>query len=104
MKIKCRFCGEKCVKNDFQLNGNQRYKCKVCKKRQQPKYLYKAYEASLNRQIILLTKEGLGIRSTARILQISTTTLLKRIVSIAKSVNQPIISRGRSYEVDEMCT
>ncbi|PWJ89271.1 hypothetical protein BC749_12418 [Flavobacterium araucananum] len=28
-----------------------------------------------------LTKEGLGIRSTARILKISTTTLLKRIVS-----------------------
>lgn len=104
MKIKCRFCGEKCVKNGFQLDGNQRYKCRSCKKRQQTKYLYKAYEASLNRQIVLLTKEGLGIRSTARILQISTTTLLKRIVSIAKSINQPIISRGKSYEVDEMCT
>ena len=52
----------------------------------------------------MFTKEGLGVRSTARILKISTTTLLKRIVAIAKSINQPIISKGKTYEVDEMCT
>ena len=50
------------------------------------------------------TKEGLGIRSTARLLKISTTTLLKRIITIAKGIHQPIISKGKTYEVDEMCT
>jgi len=52
----------------------------------------------------LFTKEGIGIRSTARILRISTTTLLKRIVAIAKNINRPIISKGKTYEVDEMRT
>ena len=50
--------------------------------------------------IIQLTKEGLGIRSTARVLGISTTTLLKRIIAIANSIPQPIISKGKTYEVD----
>ncbi|GGF10474.1 hypothetical protein GCM10011518_19580 [Flavobacterium limi] len=49
----------------------------------------------------MFTKEGLGIRSTARILKISATTLLKRIVSIARSISKPIISRGKIYEVDD---
>ena len=67
-------------------------------------YTHNAYKPDLNQNIIQLTKEGLGIRSTARVLKISTTTLLKRIVSIAKSINQPIISKGKEYEVDELCT
>ncbi|MFV8344430.1 transposase-like zinc-binding domain-containing protein [Flavobacterium sp. XS2P39] len=37
--MKCRFCGEECIKNSFQSNGNQRYKCSICKKRQQIKYI-----------------------------------------------------------------
>ncbi|HLU51175.1 MAG TPA: IS1 family transposase, partial [Flavobacteriaceae bacterium] len=58
----------------------------------------------INQQIITLTKEGLGIRSTARVLNISTTTLLKRIVSIAQNIPQPVISKDKIYEVDEICT
>jgi len=53
---------------------------------------------------ILFTKEGLGIRSTARVLKISVTTLLKRIISIAKNKVQPPIVKGKTYEVDEMRT
>ncbi|WDO13635.1 IS1 family transposase [Flavobacterium sp. WW92] len=104
MEIKCNFCNGDCIKNGFQSNGNQRYKCCVCKKRQQSKYEYKAYKRNLNKEIVLFTKEGLGIRSTARILKISTTTLLKRIISIARNISHPIISKGKTYEVDEMCT
>lgn len=37
-------------------------------------------------------------------MKISTTTLLKRIVSIARNIHQPIIGNGKTYEVDEMCT
>ncbi|URC11759.1 IS1 family transposase [Flavobacterium sp. B183] len=104
MKIKCSFCNGKCIKNGFQSNGNQRYKCCVCQKRQQSEYGYNAHKSNINQNIILFTKEGLGIRSTARILKISTTTLLKRIVSIARSISKPIISKGKTYEVDELCT
>jgi IS1 family transposase len=53
---------------------------------------------------VQLTKEGLGIRSTARVLQISTTTLLKRIICIARSIPNKPIYKGKIYEVDEMRT
>lgn len=104
MKIKCNFCNGKCIKNGFQSNGNQRYKCRVCQKRQQSDYGYNAYKSNINQNIILFTKEGLGIRSTARILKISTTILLKRIVFIARNITKPIINKGKTYEVDELCT
>ena len=104
MKIKCNFCNGKCIKNGLQSNGNQRYKCCICQKRQQIDYSYNACKRDINQEIMLFTKEGLGIRSTARILKISATTLLKRIVSIAGSIIKPIISKGKTYEIDELCT
>jgi IS1 family transposase/transposase-like protein len=103
--INCPKCKEKeIVKNGTTKNKKQQYHCKSCGKRFIENYTYHAYFSNLNQQIILFTKEGLGIRSTARILKISTTTVLKRIVSIAKNIHQPIISKGKTYEVDEMCT
>ena len=50
--------------------GKQRYRCKNCRKRFITDYTYKAYLSGTNPKIIQLTKEGLGIRSTARILGI----------------------------------
>ncbi|KUJ60367.1 transposase [Flavobacteriaceae bacterium CRH] len=85
-------------------SGNQRCICQFCRKTRVENYAYQAYKPHIDGSIVKLTKEGLGIRSTARILKISTTTLLKRIVSIARSISKPIISKGKTYEVDELCT
>jgi insertion element IS1 protein InsB len=52
----------------------------------------------------MLTKEGMGIRSTARVLQISPTTLLRRIIFIAQGIKQPLVSINKVYEVDEIRT
>ncbi|OYU67410.1 MAG: hypothetical protein CFE22_04905 [Cytophagaceae bacterium BCCC1] len=50
--------------------------------------LKKAYEQEINQNIVLLIKEGVGILSSARQLNISPTTLLKRIKEItSKSLN-----------------
>jgi len=38
------------------------------------------------------------------VLSISITTVLSRIISIAKSIKQPAIVKGQIYEVDEMRT
>jgi len=103
-KLRCKYCENTYVKNGFHTNGKQRFKCRSCGKRQIKKYSYNAYHSNLNRQIVVLTKEGLGIRSTARVLGISTTTLLKRILSIAKDIPRPVISKGKTYEVDELRT
>lgn len=101
----CQYCQSKnIIKNGFAKNKKQQYYCKTCCKRFIEYYTYNAYLPNLNKSIIQLTKEGLGIRSTARVLQISTTTLLKRIISIAKHIQKPIISKGKTYEVDELCT
>ncbi len=84
--------------------GKQRYKCWKCNKTRVKNYTYSAYNNNINRQIILLTKEGLGIKNTARVLKISTTTLLKRILLIAREIKQPAMNFGKIYEVDEMRT
>lgn len=92
------------IKNGFTANKKQQFICKFCKKRFIDFYTYKAYNHWVNKRIIQFTKEGLGIRSTARILKISTTTLLKRIIAIARKIpNQPIF-KHRIYEVDEIRT
>jgi IS1 family transposase/transposase-like protein len=98
----CNSCTNAMIKYGKTKLGNQRYQCKFCNKTKVGNYLYKAYESTINQNIILFTKEGLGIRSTARVLQISTTTVLKRIIAIAKNIPQPIISINKTYEVDEM--
>lgn len=100
---KCPVCQSyHLVKNGKTGNGKQRYQCKYCRKRFITDYTYKAYRTDTNTKIIQFTKEGLGIRSTARLLAISTTTLLKRILSIASGIKQPPIAFGKTYEVDEM--
>ena len=92
------------VRNGNTRNAKQRFCCKDCGKSFITDYSYKACQSGINQQIVLFTKEGLGIRSTARVLKISATTLLKRIISIAKNIEQPPIVKGKTYEVDEMRT
>jgi insertion element IS1 protein InsB len=101
----CPVCkSEKLIKSGKTATGKQRYSCKNCQKRFITNYSYSACKPNTNQQIILFTKEGLGIRSTARVLKISVTTLLKRIIIIAKKIQQPPIVKGKTYEVDEMRT
>lgn len=101
----CPHCNSnQIIKNGKTKTGKQQFLCKSCEKRFIDFYTYSAYQPNLNQQIILLTKEGLGVRSTARVLKISTTTLLKRIISIAQNIKPPMISLRKEYEVDELCT
>ena len=100
--MECKYCGGTCVKDGRQNNGRQRYKCKSCHRKQQALYSYNAYQKGINDEIVTLTKEGVGIRSTARILNISPTTLLSRIVQIAHTISRPPVINQRTYEVDEI--
>ena len=84
--------------------GKQRYRCKQCRKSQQAQYSYNAYAPNLDQNIISLTKEGVGILGTARLLRISPTTLISRIKKIAAEIKEPILVKGKTYEVDELRT
>lgn len=100
----CSYCGGTLRKHGYTKSLKTRYSCKKCGKTQVAQYSYQAYTATLNKNIIAFTKEGMGIRSTARLLQISTTTLLKRLRHIAHTLEQPVLTMGKSYEVDELHT
>jgi insertion element IS1 protein InsB len=100
----CLKCDNRIIKNGKTKAGKQRYICKSCKKTSVINYHYKACNYNVNAKIILLIKEGMGIRSMARILQISATTLLKRILTIGGCISKPLMSFGKSYEMDEMRT
>ena len=100
----CKFCGGTCIKNGYQANGKQRYKCKHCHRKQQADYSYQAYIPELNRTISEYTKEGVRIRGIARLLEISTTTLIRRIISISKNITAPHVTANIEYEVDEIKT
>ena len=81
----CIYCSGKLVKNGFSKAKKQRYKCKRCNKTIVENYTYNAYFSNVNEYIVLLITEGVGIRSIARILHISATTLLKRIIAISNT-------------------
>ena len=99
----CPHCTTKnLIKNGFTKNKKQQFYCKNCNKRSIDFYCYKAYKSNVNAKIVQFIKEGLGIRSIARVLQIATTTVLKRIIAIAKKIPNPIFFKNKSYEVDEM--
>ena len=100
--MECKYCGGICVKDGTQSNGRQRYECKSCHRKQQALYSYNAYQKGINDEIVTLTKEGVGIRSTARILDISPTTLLSRIVQIAHTISRPPGINQRTYDMDEI--
>lgn len=103
-KIYCTKCSGIAVKNGFQKEL-QRYRCKLCLKKFQLGFAYKAYNANINDSIIVLLNEGCGIRSIARILSISKNTVLARLISIGKELKaKPILQQGCSYEMDEIWT
>ena len=100
---KCPNCNSSAtIKNGRTKNKKQQLVCKQCGKRFIEYYSYKAYLPRTNESIIHLTKEGLGIRSTARLLKISATTLMKRIIKIASYCRPPEMNTGKVYELDEM--
>lgn len=86
VKFLCPYCqSESIVKSGKNCNGKQRYQCKYCHKRFITDYTYKAYLPDTDSKIIQLTKEGLGFRSTERMLGIRFIILLSG--KTQKSIN-----------------
>ena len=96
--------GGKAVKNGKTKNEKQRYKCKCCGKSFINSYTYKAYQPTIDDWIIALVKESAGIRSIARLLDISPKTVISKIVKISSRIKKPLIPLGAKFEVDELWT
>ena len=101
--------GLKCVHSNSIRNGHtrygrQRFLCKECGRAYIKEYTNKAYDKEINVRITEFLKEGVGSRSTSRLLGISKTTISKRILYIASLIKKPVIGSGQIYEIDELQT
>ncbi|WP_294965816.1 hypothetical protein [uncultured Flavobacterium sp.] len=95
--MNCPKCKEqKVIKNRRTKNNIRQGHYKMRFHRFIENYANQAYRLDINERIVHLTKEGLGIRSTARILEISAAALLKRIVLIARNIGKPIIRSSKA--------
>ncbi|MDX2248308.1 MAG: IS1-like element transposase [Bacteroidia bacterium] len=74
--IACRYCGEHNViyagKNSA---GNQRCKCKDCKRIFLLTYTHRACAPGVREQILEMAKNASGVRDTSRVLQVSRNTV-----------------------------
>ena len=101
--MKCEKCKNLAVKNGKQSNGKQRHYCKVCNYSFQKSYRYKACKTGTNKTIYRFLKESVGITSTARLLSISKTTVIRRVKYMASLITKPITNeKYQYYELDEM--
>ena len=103
VNVNCQYCSSLTIKFG-KVGTKQRYRCKKCKKIQLHTYVKHAYEAYVNSNIAAHVKEGCGIRSIARMLQISAGTVITRIKTIAGNIKKPVVATGKTYEVDELKT
>ncbi len=102
--LKCPYCNGFSIKYGKSKSQKQRYRCKSCKKTYLLAYANKAYLPSTNNKLVEYLKEGCGIRSIARLLTVSITTVLRRIIQVAQGIKKPPITLHITYEVDELCT
>jgi insertion element IS1 protein InsB len=93
-----------CVKYGKTKAGRQRYFCKGCGCTFLLYYTYKAYCPETNDWVTHLLTEGCGIRSIARLLLISATTVIRRILQIARSITKPPVALFKEYQIDELRT
>ena len=101
--MKCKYCGSECMKKG-KYKSKQKYQCKSCLKYQLSDYTYLSYLLS-DSKLIELVKEGCGIRSISRLLRISPTTVIARVLKIGKRLcRKTSLSFGRTYQVDELFT
>ncbi len=101
--MNCKKCDIICIKNGFQHNGVQRYLCTFCNLSQQQLYTYNAYKKKTNEKIVKLIVNSCGIRDISRILSISKTTVISKILKIAKGLQWPsIYEKNQVYEADEL--
>jgi insertion element IS1 protein InsB len=101
-EMKCKFCNKACIKKGFN-KGIQRFQCKACLKFQQKEYVYSLCTEPHEKLIVKLSNEGTGISSIARIVELSKTSIIRKIKELAAKVLRPVLVEERqSYEVDEM--
>ena len=100
--MNCTYCNGCCIRKGIRKTV-QKYQCKSCKKYQQAVYSYRSCTTS-DKQIVQLIIEGCGILGSARILGMSPTTIISRILKMARVLRRGTVRVGRTYQIDELFT
>ncbi|PKK35980.1 hypothetical protein BWI96_13165 [Siphonobacter sp. SORGH_AS_0500] len=77
--VKCKHCGSPASVKRHGITplGKPRLRCYSCGKTFVHQYVNRGYEPAIRKQIIEMALNGNGIRETARVLKISTSTVIK---------------------------
>ncbi len=90
--LHCRYCqGVDIVKNGKTPQGKQRYQCRelACDGRTFIlNYDYPGQSRKVKQQIVDMALNGSGIRDTARVLHVSTSTVIKELKKNKNNCNQ----------------
>lgn len=105
----CRFCHSDLVIKSGFVRDKQRYKCKLCSKHFIVNLSPRGIAPQVKIQALLMIKEGMGFRSTARILGVSLTAVLNWFKHKALMIKQIVdhqtiedIKEIDVVEIDEM--
>lgn len=71
----CPYCGGGCIRYGKSNTGTPRFRCKSCKRTHVSSYIYRGCHPAVPGNISSHLKEGCGIRSIARLLNISASTV-----------------------------
>ena len=101
----CPRCGAHHIKkNGTTAQGKQRYRCKKCGRQflSPLSYSYRACNPLLRELIVPMTLNSSGVRDTARVLRISTNTVLSVLRKAAAATPEPRVPpRIKELEIDE---
>jgi len=100
----CQYCNSVCHKVGVQRNGNQKLRCKNCKKYQLLSYSNKGCLQETKQMIIKLCKINVGIRDIGKLLEISVNSVIKKIKQGNSLKRNSILLTNQTYEIDEMRT
>ena len=102
-EVPCPRCASRHVKkNGTTANRKQKYRCLECLRQFITDYTYRGWMPVLRDLIVPLTMNSSGIRDIARVLSISTQTVMKTIRERAAQVAEPRLPpRIKDLEIDE---
>jgi insertion element IS1 protein InsB len=102
--MKCQYCQGACIKKGCYKN-KQLYRCKLCFKYQRKLYVKPKITANKIEQVKSFVREGLSISSISRLLNISKSSVQRKIIYLASKVKKPhFTEQNQAYEVDELHT
>lgn len=102
-EVACPSCSSRNVKkNGTTANRKQKYLCKGCRRQFITQYTYRGAQPVIRDLIVPMTMNGSGIRDIARVLSVSTNTVLRAIREQAARAAEPRVPpRIKDLEVDE---